>query len=162
MAGADDLARQPWAPLRPGDVVLLYLPDPPYGQTFLAVPDETDVDGHAMMREVSRTDEHADTNLAGFYELWFEAGAHALTVIRAGAVVHGSPAREAGAEQSHVDIPGWEGSIGPFPGGYGKPHVYARNVHSGAGNCVCGRVLPSVLHVQAAPGVPVPGRETSR
>lgn len=96
MAGDADLRRQPWAPLRPGDVVLCCLPgDPPYGQTFLAVPDETDVDGHAMMREVSRTGEHADTSLAGFYELWFEAGARALTVIRAGAVVHGTPKRTA-------------------------------------------------------------------
>ena len=53
-------------------------------------------------------------------------------------------------------IPGWEGSIGPGPGQYGKPHVYARDVCSGAGNCVCGRSLGSSLHVQAAPGVPVP------
>lgn len=38
-------------------------------------------------------------------------------------------------------VPGWEGSSGPFPGQYGKSHVYARDVHSGAGNCVCGRAL---------------------
>lgn len=93
MAGDADLRRQPWAPLRPGDVVLLYLQGMAYGQTYLAVDDETDVDGHAMMREISRSDDHADTELATFYELWFEAGAHALTVIRAGAVVHGNPAR---------------------------------------------------------------------
>jgi hypothetical protein len=53
-------------------------------------------------------------------------------------------------------IPGWEGSIGPFPGQYGKPHVYARSIHSGAGNCVCGHALGAARHVQAAPGVPVP------
>ena len=53
-------------------------------------------------------------------------------------------------------VPGWEGSIGPGPGQYGKPHVYARDVCSGAGNCVCGRDLGSSVHVQAAPGVPVP------
>jgi hypothetical protein len=94
IAGGDALARQPWAPLRPGDVVLCHLPGTPaYGQTFLAVPDETDVDGHAMVREVSRSDEFAEPNLASFYELWFEAGPHTLTVIRAGAVVFGSPAR---------------------------------------------------------------------
>lgn len=97
MAGDAELHRQPWVPLRPGDVVLCYLPgDPAYGQTYLAVPDEADIDGHAMVREVSRTDEYTDSGLASFYELWFEAGAHALTVIRAGAVVHGSPARETG------------------------------------------------------------------
>jgi hypothetical protein len=55
-----------------------------------------------------------------------------------------------------ITIPGWEGSIGPFPGQYGRPHVYARDVHSGAGNCVCGWWLGAELHVQAAPGVPVP------
>jgi hypothetical protein len=53
-------------------------------------------------------------------------------------------------------VPGWEGSIGPFPGQYGKAHVYARDVHSGAGNCVCGRALGDGLHVQAAPGIAVP------
>lgn len=56
------------------------------------------------------------------------------------------------------DVPGWEGSIGPGPAQYGKPHVYARDVHSGAGNCVCGRALGSRLHTEAAPGVPVPER----
>lgn len=35
-------------------------------------------------------------------------------------------------------VPGWEGTVGPFKGQYGKPHIYARDVHSGAGNCVCG------------------------
>lgn len=54
------------------------------------------------------------------------------------------------------EIPGWEGSIGPFPGQYGLPHVYARNIHSGAGNCVCGAALADARHVQAAPGVPIP------
>ena len=49
-----------------------------------------------------------------------------------------------------------EGSIGPFPGQYGQPHVYARDVHSGAGNCVCGRSPGASLHVQIAPGVEVP------
>lgn len=56
------------------------------------------------------------------------------------------------------EIPGWEGSIGPSPYQYGKPHVYARDICSGAGNCVCGRYLEHSLHVQAAPGVPIPGR----
>jgi hypothetical protein len=50
-------------------------------------------------------------------------------------------------------IPGWEGSVGPFP----PQHVYARDVHSGAGNCVCGAALGDLRHVQAAPGCPVPG-----
>jgi hypothetical protein len=56
------------------------------------------------------------------------------------------------------EIPGWEGSVGPFPKDYAKPHVYARDVHSGAGNCVCGSALSESVHVQAAPGVPIPDR----
>jgi hypothetical protein len=60
---------------------------------------------------------------------------------------------------THYDrnnTPGWEGSVGPFPAQYRQPHVYARDVQSGAGNCVCGRDLGDRVHVQAAPGVPVP------
>lgn len=53
-------------------------------------------------------------------------------------------------------VPGYEGSVGPFPGEYAEPHVYARDVHSGAGNCVCGTDPGDDLHVQIAPGVPVP------
>ena len=56
-------------------------------------------------------------------------------------------------------IPGWEGSVGPFPSEYNDPHVYARDIQSGAGNCVCGRALGESAHVQAAPGVPIPGNE---
>lgn len=53
-------------------------------------------------------------------------------------------------------IPGWEGAVGPFPSEYNEPHVYARDIHSGAGNCACGSGLGDWIHVQAAPGVPVP------
>ena len=53
-------------------------------------------------------------------------------------------------------IPGWEGTQGPFPSQYSQPHVYARDIHSGAGNCVCGAALRDERHVQAAPGVPIP------
>jgi hypothetical protein len=38
---------------------------------------------------------HSDPGLTPFYELWFEAGAGRLTVIRAGTVVHGRPAAAA-------------------------------------------------------------------
>ena len=61
-------------------------------------------------------------------------------------------------EKPHVQVPGWEGSIGPSPAQYGQPHVYARDITSGAGNCQCGRDLGDDRHVQAAPGVPVPDR----
>lgn len=53
----------------------------------------------------------------------------------------------------------YEGGLGPYPAQYEKPHVYARDVHSGAGNCVCGRALRQKIHTEAANGVPVPGRE---
>jgi hypothetical protein len=54
-------------------------------------------------------------------------------------------------------VPGYCGSIGPFGSAeYCQPHVYARDITSGAGNCVCGSGLGDELHVEAAPGVPVP------
>jgi hypothetical protein len=53
-------------------------------------------------------------------------------------------------------VPGWGGSVGPFPGQFDEPHVYARDVCSGAGNCVCGFDVGHDRHVAAAPGVPVP------
>jgi hypothetical protein len=56
------------------------------------------------------------------------------------------------------DVPGYEGSVGPFQRDYGRPHVYARDVHSGSGNCVCGHSLGEKRHTEAAPGVPVPER----
>lgn len=55
-----------------------------------------------------------------------------------------------------MSVPGWEGTVGPGPGAYSKPHVYARDVQSGAGNCVCGSALGAWKHLQAAPGVPIP------
>lgn len=57
-----------------------------------------------------------------------------------------------------IPVAGWEGSQGPFQAQYSDPHVYARDVHSGAGNCVCGRHLGHRLHVQAAPGIDIPER----
>jgi hypothetical protein len=52
--------------------------------------------------------------------------------------------------------PGHEGSIGPFEDDYARPHVYARDVMSGAGNCMCGADPDNALHVEYAPGVPNP------
>lgn len=55
------------------------------------------------------------------------------------------------------DVPGTNGSLGPFGDvEYAQPHVYARSVNSGAGNCVCGAALGDGIHTEAAPGVPVP------
>jgi hypothetical protein len=55
-----------------------------------------------------------------------------------------------------MNIPGWEGTVGVFKDQYGRPHVYARDIHSGASNCVCGNVLGHRLHVQAVPGIDIP------
>lgn len=61
------------------------------------------------------------------------------------------PSRTAAAYRS--DVPGANGSQGPFASEYALPHVYARDIHSGAGNCVCGSGLYAKLHTEAAPGV---------
>lgn len=54
-------------------------------------------------------------------------------------------------------VPGGAGGpLGPTVGRFGDPHVYARDVRSGAGNCVCGSALGELVHTQAAPGVPIP------
>ena len=54
-------------------------------------------------------------------------------------------------------VPGFEGSLGPFGAAeYCQPHVYARDITSGAGNCVCGCALGDDIHTEAAPGIPVP------
>ena len=66
--------------------------------------------------------------------------------------IHAEPMRE------KYDVPGSEGAIGPFPRQYGSPHVYARDVYSGVGNCMCGHPLGADRHVEAAPGVPIPVR----
>jgi hypothetical protein len=65
----------------------------------------------------------------------------------------GIPLIEAKERLLRNEIPGWEGSIGPFPHQYGSSHVYARDIHSGAGNCVCGRHPESSIHVIASKDV---------
>lgn len=53
-------------------------------------------------------------------------------------------------------IAGYEGSVGPFRNQHRAPHVYARDIHSGAGNCRCGGAPGDWIHTEIAPGVPVP------
>lgn len=64
--------------------------------------------------------------------------------------------RVLGTPVAKADIPGWEGSVGPSPSEYTKPHVYARDTGSGAGNCVCGMDPRAGIHIQLAPGVDNP------
>lgn len=61
-----------------------------------------------------------------------------------------------------VPYPGYEGSTGPFESDYANPHVYARDVASGAGNCVCGSTPDDALHVELVPGVPNPNSNAGR
>jgi len=41
---------------------------------------------------------------------------------------------------------------------YSFPHVHARDIRSGAGNCVCGSGLPDAVHLKAASGIEIPNR----
>lgn len=97
MAADADLETQPWAPLQAGDVVLCSSPArdevPAIGETYLAIDGDTDLAGHAMLRPVSTTYRQTcdDDEPLAFYDLWFEAGPSSLAVIRAGAVIHGTP-----------------------------------------------------------------------
>lgn len=61
-----------------------------------------------------------------------------------------------GAAAAVENVPGYEGSVGPFGTQRAQPHVYARGIHSGAGSCICGQLLGADRHTEAAPGVPVP------
>jgi 2'-5' RNA ligase len=60
------------------------------------------------------------------------------------------------AKADRADVLGWEGAVGPSPSEYTKPHVYARDTGSGAGNCVCGMDPRAAIHIQLAPGVDNP------
>ena len=110
MAGADDLAGQSWYPPRPGDLVHLAY-DSSYGLT--SPHGETYAITHAPhARATHPQDEfmdmsllystYPDSSFAGCYavacdpdplmEMWMKAGAHRLTVVRDGVVVHNGPA----------------------------------------------------------------------
>ena len=65
---------------------------------------------------------------------------------------------EQGDLMDELPVPGLEGITGPWPWQYTRPHVYARDIHSIRGACVCGAQLADQRHPLAAPGVPVPAR----
>jgi hypothetical protein len=110
MAAADDLAGQAWYPPRPGDLVHLAY-DSSYGLT--SPHGETYAITHAPhARATHPQDEfmdmsllystYPDSSFAGCYavacdpdplmEMWMKAGAHRITVVRDGVVVHNGPA----------------------------------------------------------------------
>lgn len=92
-----DLNAQPWLPLHVGDVVLMAFADTPdLSETYLAVPDGRydSPEGPGLRQVSSHYPIHEGVPLMPFYDLWFEAGRDALTVIRAGRVVFGRPLYE--------------------------------------------------------------------
>lgn len=108
-AAGRDLESQPWMPLQPGDVVLTYQPDSgltyaKLSETYLAVDDGF---GWIELRQVAASytnemsaavDLHASASQAeaptcSIDDLWFEWGPATITVIRAGTVVYGNPAK---------------------------------------------------------------------
>lgn len=94
LSAADaDLNAQTWLPLVAGDVVLMAFDDQPdLAETYLAEPDDS-AEGAALRQISSHYEIHEGTPPLPFYDLWFEAGPGALTVIRAGVVVFGNPRR---------------------------------------------------------------------
>ena len=105
MAGADDLARQAWYPPRPGDLIhLTYkgfgLGITAHGETY-AVTQTPEASADFMDMSLLHSS-YPDSSFAGCYavsmdpdplmEMWMEAGAHRLTVVRDGVVVHNGPA----------------------------------------------------------------------
>lgn len=60
------------------------------------------------------------------------------------------------SEEPKRVAPGWEGSVGPFSGEDNIPHAYARDIYNEVGDCVCHRKFKDPIHIQAAPGVPMP------
>lgn len=110
------LRTQPWYPLRPGDVVLHTAWDGT-SRTYLAEDeaDQADPDRSPLLREVSSSatpprrkrtsvDDPRDTKpvdldmlltggLVRLYPLWCDSSPTTLTIIRAGHILYGSPAR---------------------------------------------------------------------
>lgn len=104
-AGYEALISAPWYPAQAGDLVHVFywgsLADamPPQGETY--VVEHSEKEGGLVLRLL-----HADEHLAGpdggagmcapglpddpLMELWMEAGPAALTIVRAGRVVHGA------------------------------------------------------------------------
>jgi hypothetical protein len=103
MAGAEDLANQPWYPPRPGDLIHLAYKGfglPTHGETY-AITQTPEASADFMDMSLLHTS-YPDSSFAGCYavsmdpdplmEMWMEAGSYRLTVMREGVVVHNGPA----------------------------------------------------------------------
>lgn len=102
-AGYEQLTSAPWYPAQPGDILHVHFEGVPNalpagGETYIVEYDQ-DENGVLVLRLL-----HVDDDLPGpggfeggmpndpFMEAWMEAGPAALTIVRAGRVVHGAGA----------------------------------------------------------------------
>lgn len=121
----------------------------PYVLHTVVIPEESAVDFSNGRRTVNPDDPDGDDHEQSAW--WDPEHARKNPALRQECKV--SPWGEIKkAASKTASVPGWEGSVGPFPSEYTLPHVYARDIHSGAGNCVCGSGTDDPVHVQVAPG----------
>lgn len=92
-----DLKAQPWLPLQRGDIVLVDYRSPELGSTYLADGDDTR-EGPELHLISARHQIGEQDWPVSLYELWFEAGPAALTIIRGGQIIHGRPATAKAAD----------------------------------------------------------------
>lgn len=107
MSAGADLESAPWAPVRPGDLVHVHHEAGPladaFGETYIVA---AGAHGFLSMQLLAHTlpeDTEFLEGMVGCFaveddpdplmELWFEVGAHRLTIVRDGRPVHIGPAR---------------------------------------------------------------------
>jgi hypothetical protein len=109
MDGEKALRAAPWYPLQTGDILHVHYEGTPGGH-YGAEPVMPEV-GEAYLVEQENGDDPILRLLGahpadiigctgasaphGFFDMWFEAGAHRITVVRAGRVLHDGPSRSA-------------------------------------------------------------------
>ncbi len=109
LGGSAALARQPWYPPRPGDVVHVHYEDqtqaagcplPAFGETYVVEQCPVAPAGYLALRILHNSAPGSEGigPFAGnpsdepLFEVWMEAGPHRITVVRDGVVVHNGPA----------------------------------------------------------------------
>lgn len=103
LEGGRSLESAPWYPAQAGDIIHVHYEQagtiPPCGETYLVQPG----DGGLFRLSLLSHSHTEDSDEPGpfesvatddpLFELWFEAGAHRLTIVRHGRVVHNGGAR---------------------------------------------------------------------
>lgn len=105
LEGGRALESAPWYPAQAGDIIHVHYEQagtiPPCGETYL-VQDSPDGGDLLSLRLLSHSHTEDSDQPGPFesvatddplFELWFEAGAHRLTIVRHGRVVHNGGAR---------------------------------------------------------------------